>query len=122
MASTLTAPKRDEDLFADTTMTFGEHLDELRVALFKAVLGLAIGVTIGLCVADYVVAALQAPLQGALQEYYSTKAVKAFTALLIECESTGKKPPPYTVEQVERVMTEHGMLFDVHYVDPHLVA
>ena len=35
--------KRDEDLFQDTTMTFGEHLEELRFSLFEAVLGLAIG-------------------------------------------------------------------------------
>ncbi len=28
--------KYDEDLFAGTTMTFGEHLEELRGALFRA--------------------------------------------------------------------------------------
>ena len=27
---------RDDDLFEKTTMTFGEHLDELRLALFRA--------------------------------------------------------------------------------------
>lgn len=28
------------DLFDDTTMTFGEHLEELRMRLWKAILGL----------------------------------------------------------------------------------
>jgi hypothetical protein len=34
MATTL-----KEDLFEGTKMTFGEHLEELRVALFRAVAG-----------------------------------------------------------------------------------
>ena len=34
----------NEDLFQDTTMTFGEHLDELRRCLMKAVIGLVIGI------------------------------------------------------------------------------
>ena len=42
----------DEDLFADTTMTFGEHLDELRVSLGKAVLGLLVGFIVGLFIAN----------------------------------------------------------------------
>ena len=32
--------KPDDDLFKDSTMTFGEHLEELRVCLWKATLGL----------------------------------------------------------------------------------
>ena len=40
----------DDDLFKDSTMTFGEHLEELRACLFRAAIGLAIGVLIGLAV------------------------------------------------------------------------
>ena len=38
---------RSRDLFDDTTMTFGEHLEVLRVHVFRALLGLvlAVGVT-----------------------------------------------------------------------------
>ena len=32
-----------KDLFDDTTMTFGEHLEALRYHLFRAIIGLVIG-------------------------------------------------------------------------------
>ncbi|MBI3464766.1 MAG: twin-arginine translocase subunit TatC [Planctomycetes bacterium] len=63
-------PRHDEDLFKDTTMTFGEHLEELRACLFKALIGLVIGFLIGLLVADRVVAFIEGPLTKALKEHY----------------------------------------------------
>ena len=33
----------ENDLFQESTMTFGQHLEELRTCLFKAIDGLAIG-------------------------------------------------------------------------------
>ena len=64
----------DEDLFADTTMTFGEHLEELRIALLKGLIGLVIGVLIGLFLGDYVVGMVERPLVTALKQYYSDSA------------------------------------------------
>lgn len=40
-------PDDDEDLFADTRMTFGEHLEELRSRLFSALKGLMFFLMIG---------------------------------------------------------------------------
>ena len=37
----------NDDLFEATTMTFGQHLEELRAALFKALAGLVVGVLSG---------------------------------------------------------------------------
>lgn len=59
-----------EDYFQDTTMTFGEHLDELRKVLVKAVIGLGIGVLLGLLGATYVMRFVQRPLERALEKYY----------------------------------------------------
>src|SRR5262245_51307081 len=63
-------PRHDEDLFKDTTMTFGEHLEELRVCLFKALIGLVVGFLIGLLVAQHVVAFIEGPLTKALKDHY----------------------------------------------------
>ena len=63
-----------EDLFEGSTMTFGEHLDELRVALFKSLVGLVVGFLIGLLVAKYVVHAITVPLKNALDVHYETVA------------------------------------------------
>jgi sec-independent protein translocase protein TatC len=78
------ARQYDEDLFKDSTMTFGEHLEELRGALFRAVIGLAIAVGIGLYFGDAVVKLIQSPLKNALVEYYQQNSVdKALEAKLI---------------------------------------
>lgn len=50
-------------------MTFGEHLEELRVCLWRAILGIAIGFMVGLLAAKSVVGWIQAPLENALKEY-----------------------------------------------------
>ena len=72
-------PRRppDEDLFAGSTMTFGEHLEELRSCLFKSVLGLAIGFVIGLFIGGYVVDFIQSPLTSALEKYYEKQGGRA---------------------------------------------
>ena len=63
-----------DDLFEGPSMTFGEHLEELRVALFKSVIGIVVCVLVGLVVANYVVRFFQSPLEEAMREYYLTTA------------------------------------------------
>lgn len=65
----------NEDLFAETTMTFGEHLEELRVCLTRALIGLVLGSLLGLLVGNYVVDLIQKPLLAALADHYSEIAV-----------------------------------------------
>ncbi len=55
--------RREDDLFRESTMTFGQHLEELRGCLFKSVMGLAVGFVIGLSIGGYVVQFIQQPLQ-----------------------------------------------------------
>jgi sec-independent protein translocase protein TatC len=59
----------EDDLFRESTMTFGEHLEELRVRLFRAALWLVIGVVIGFIIGDRVVRFIQTPLTQALESY-----------------------------------------------------
>ncbi|QDT55263.1 Sec-independent protein translocase protein TatCy [Caulifigura coniformis] len=60
---------RSKDLFDDSVMTFGEHLEALRTHLWKALLGL--GIAMGLCLwkGDIVVRIVQRPLEAALKKY-----------------------------------------------------
>jgi sec-independent protein translocase protein TatC len=65
----------NDDHFESTKMSFGEHLEELRVALFRAVFGLVVGVLIGLAIADYVVDWIKSPLTRAMVAHTVTKNV-----------------------------------------------
>ncbi len=65
-------------------MTFGEHLEELRTSLVKAVLALVIGVLIGLLFANHLVAYVQTPLKNALEEYYSGLGAKQYHEHLVK--------------------------------------
>ena len=66
----------DESLFEETKMTFGEHLEELRVCLTKAITGLVLGTLMGLLLAKQVVGVIQSPIEKALREHYSLLAVE----------------------------------------------
>jgi sec-independent protein translocase protein TatC len=76
------ADSHDDDLFKNTSMTFGEHLEELRASLFKAVLSLAVGFCIGLWFAPLIVQGIQSPLEHALKKYYSQEAIEYVNARL----------------------------------------
>ncbi len=67
----LARPK--DDLFENSTMTFREHLDELRHSLVRAVMWLAAGLVVGLFFADRVVQFVQTPLQIAIQDYMADR-------------------------------------------------
>jgi len=63
----LARPK--DNLFESSTMTFGEHLEELRGALTKSIIWLVVGMAIGLFFADRVILYIQEPLETAIQEF-----------------------------------------------------
>ena len=65
----------DDDLFRESTMTFGEHLEELRTALWKSVVAISIGFCIGMYFASWFVNQVKAPLQEAINRYMEQKDV-----------------------------------------------
>ena len=117
------APARDDDLFKDTTMTFGEHLDELRVCLVKAVAGLLICSIIGLLFASQVVDVLTSPMTSALKTFYKTKAAKDYEAWSAERIEKGQSIP-YSVEEVNDIAKGDAalglpeLIYEVRYLHP----
>lgn len=88
----------NDDLFESTTMSFGEHLEELRMGLFRAMIGLVVGFLVGLIFAKDVVTFIQAPLKNSLDKYYLSKATKK-----LEAQYEGKAP----IELLETIRTRH---------------
>ena len=60
---------KSKDLFDDQTMTFGEHLDSLRIHLIKAILGLIICVVGALFYGAEIVAIVRSPIDAALRRH-----------------------------------------------------
>ena len=61
---------KSKDLFDDTTMSFGEHLEVLRYHLFMALIGVALGVILCLIYGQHLVAIVKAPIDDALESYW----------------------------------------------------
>lgn len=59
--------RNSKDLFDENTMSFGEHLEVLRVHLWKAIIGLVIGVLITLLFGDRLVDVIRSPVDKALR-------------------------------------------------------
>jgi sec-independent protein translocase protein TatC len=109
------APSRDDDdLFQHTAMTFGEHLEELRSALFKAVIALVIGFVIGLLFAAPIVRAIQTPLEGALKDFYRKDAIKYLQANL-PAELFADEA---THEALVKLVYEDGLMPEERYFAP----
>lgn len=97
----------NDDLFEGTKMSFGEHLEELRVCLFRAVVFLIIGFCIGLGAAKYVMRFMQTPLTTALENYYIEKTI----------DDLRNEYQDHVTPAVENVVRNNRLVFDYMYVE-----
>lgn len=95
-------------------MSFGEHLEELRKSLFRAVVWLIAGVVIGLGVADKVVSYIQTPLRAALTRYIQVEDEKTADLKIKEMRDRGE---PVTDEAYVRDRIKEGLLPQMILVD-----
>jgi sec-independent protein translocase protein TatC len=107
---------RDDDLFRESTMTFGQHLEELRSCLVKSALGLAAGFVVGLMVGTYVVQFIQQPLARALDRYAQEESVELMQGELAKMKESGG-PAPWTSEEITKRVREEHLLANEVYVD-----
>jgi sec-independent protein translocase protein TatC len=110
----------NDDLFKDTTMTFGEHLEELRLCLFRALVGLVIGVLAGLLFGNRIVLFIETPLTSALKEFYEARA----NARIDEEFATWKKrgvEPTFSRQQAIAAI-EAGLMPDRVFIDSRLLS
>jgi sec-independent protein translocase protein TatC len=105
------AKKPNDDLFETSTMTFGEHLEELRACLFRGVIGVAVGCVIGFMSANQVVRFFQKPLERAMERYYVDKAVGDYKLLFDEIPV-----------EVERQILDEGLIPEPIQIDPSKLA
>jgi sec-independent protein translocase protein TatC len=59
-----------DDFFADTRMTFGDHIEDLRTHLWRAVKGFAVALVLSFFIGKTVVNFITAPVKNELSRYY----------------------------------------------------
>ena len=111
---------QDEDLFQTSTMTFGEHLEELRVCLIRATFGLLVAVLLGFLVAQPVVHLIEQPLRRALGNYYTERSIETFDAW--QPRVAGGPSLPYSREEILDAVEGHGMSFELREVHADRLA
>ncbi len=90
-------------------MTFGEHLEELRKSLGKALLWLAVGLVIGLIFfADRVVKYVQEPLKAAIQQFNADR----------DLARLGVDPSSPDIQGLRQLLIENGLLWELVYDVP----
>ena len=107
------AKNPDADLFTGSTMSIGDHLEELRIALFRSVIGLMIGFGLGLLAANWVVDWIKSPLSSSLEKYYIDKSIDKLKA-----ENGDESVSP----TMERFIRSHRLVYETQYVELNELA
>ncbi len=71
---------KDKDLFQESTMSFSQHLDELRKCLIRAITFLAVGVCFGFLLGTPAVSFIKQPLEKSLQHFVSEQSQRKLEA------------------------------------------
>jgi sec-independent protein translocase protein TatC len=69
-------PPDPEDFFADTRMTFGDHLEELRLHLWRAFAGFGVALFFSFFIGFYAVEFITAPVKAQLHAFHKRRANK----------------------------------------------
>jgi sec-independent protein translocase protein TatC len=97
MRSVNAAREESDDLFAGTRMSFGDHIEELRMRLIRAILGFLVAMVVGLIIGKWVLDLIQAPVQSQLDAFYRERVqrerdkVKAEESQQADADSAGKE-------------------------------
>lgn len=108
---------RNRDLFDDSTMTFGEHLEVLRVHVWKALLGLAVGVVVSLLYGNQIIGILKEPINEALRKNNMSEATDDVGSMdvigLMKDWWSGKDAEPAIEEPIAPTVVDDEMLVQV---------
>jgi sec-independent protein translocase protein TatC len=74
-------PKDPDDLFADTRMTFGDHLEDLRLHLWRAIGGFGVALILSFFIGKAAVDFITAPVKEQLRAFYNRRVEKTMKDL-----------------------------------------
>lgn len=84
-----------EDLFADTRMSFGDHLEELRMHLWRAIIGFGVALVISLFFGKPVLEFIAAPVERELGRFYDKRVNKVMKDLQKDPNQAANQPTDF---------------------------
>jgi sec-independent protein translocase protein TatC len=111
----------DESRFEQTKMSFGQHLEELRRALFKSIAALVLGFLVGLYVGNDIVAYVQTPVLAALKTFYLKQAEDKQRAHVEQLKAGGQSASDQEVITAKELADEGLMLME-YFISPKDLA
>jgi sec-independent protein translocase protein TatC len=111
----------EESQLEASKMSFGEHLEELRRALFKSIIALACGMAIGLLFGAQIVDYVQGPLRKSLVDYYQKQDIRKQREYLEQQKAAGLSVPD-DLDTAAEEMARSALVPLEYYVDPREVA
>ena len=103
---------RDDDLFSETSMSFGDHLEELRLCFFRSIISIAVGTLLGFAFGAAVVEYVQIPVKRSLEAYHNKQAIQK-----IEAEAEILEEEGYSYE-IKTVMREYSLVPEERWIFP----
>src|SRR5260370_39699412 len=70
-----------EDFFAETRMSFGDHIEDLRTHLVRAIVGFALGMAVAFIFGKLVFHFITAPVESQLLKFYERRVAKEMAKL-----------------------------------------
>lgn len=90
-------PKDPDDFFAETRMSFGDHIEELRKHLWKAMYGFALALIFSFFIGRPVVDFITRPVKAELREFYNRRVEKTLKDLADDSNLIkANLPTPFT--------------------------
>ena len=103
---------KNDDLFAETSMSFGEHLEELRLCFIRSIISIAIGTLLGFAVGDKVVKYIQIPVKRSLIAYHEQQGIQKINA---EANVLADEGYP---NEIKDKMKEYGLVREELWIFP----
>lgn len=92
------APSYDDDFFADTRMSFGEHIEDLRSHLVRALKWFCLGLILGFVFAKSMLEYITKPVDAAIANYYEERRQNEGKGIDDPAHRFNEKPVPLKYE------------------------
>jgi sec-independent protein translocase protein TatC len=96
-------PTDPDDFFSDTRMSFGDHLEELRAYLWRAIYGFGIALFFSLFIGHIILGIITAPVKSQLERYYDRRQKRILAQQQTNAEfQEANRPSPFRAVLVPR--------------------